>query len=74
MTAMNLKTIRDHFISQSQLFPDYNQDYEKIINDVALAAKLIRTEIAKSSLSQQYSTGSTGNTNSSGEDVQGLDL
>ena len=67
---MTLKTITEHF----KFINKEGSDFEKIIQAFASAGKTISKEINRSGISTNSILGSSGTTNSSGEDVQSLDL
>ena len=67
-------TIERHFIDLAQDSNPVNQDIANILYDINVAAKLIRQYVIKGGLVDQHFTGSSGKINSSGEDVQALDL
>ena len=67
-------TIERHFLDLSKSGEPVNQDIANILYDINVAAKLIRQQVTKGGLIDQHMLGSSGVINSSGEDVQALDL
>ena len=74
MITMIPVTIERHFLDKVDQSPKINQDIANILYDINVAAKLIRQQVIRSGLTDAALKGSSGTTNTSGEDVQALDL
>lgn len=72
MPKFNLITIEQHLMSQQAENPALTADIVNILNDMNLAAKVIRNEVIRFGLTEQQ--GGAGQENASGEDVQKLDV
>ncbi|MDA1354192.1 MAG: class 1 fructose-bisphosphatase [bacterium] len=72
MTNLSFITIEEHLIAQQQENPVLTTDLVYILNDLNLAAKVIRNEVIRFGLTEQQ--GRAGQENASGEDVQKLDV
>jgi fructose-1,6-bisphosphatase I len=71
-TMHKLTTIERHFIQQQKLYPEVNAEVTDLLNDVALAAKLVRREVVRAGLADIL--GLVGTTNVQGEEVKKLDM
>ena len=66
-----LITIERHISETQRQFPQATGEFSALLNDIALAAKIIGREVNKAGLVDVL--GFTGSTNIHGEDVQKLD-
>jgi len=64
-------TVESHFFTQQQHHPGARGDFTSLLNDIALAAKIVSSETNKAGLVDIL--GATGDTNVQGEQVQKLD-
>ena len=65
-------TIEEHIRAEREHYPNTNDELANLLNDVALAAKVIRKQVIKFGLTDQ--SGQAGHANASGESVQKLDI
>jgi len=67
----SVTTVESHILAQQQLHPSASGDFTSLMNDIALAAKIVGSEVNKAGLVDIL--GATGDTNVQGEQVQKLD-
>ncbi len=67
----NLTTVESHILEMQRLHPSASGDFTSLLNDIALAAKIIAREVRKAGLVDIL--GVTGEVNVQGESVQKLD-
>ncbi len=64
-------TVESHFLAQQGSHPTASGDFTGLLNDIALAAKIVSSEVNKAGLVDIL--GATGDTNVQGEQIQKLD-
>ena len=68
----SLTTVESHILAMQRLHPSASGDFTSLLNDIALAAKIISREVSKAGLVDIL--GATGDENVQGEVVQKLDV